>query len=121
MNEIYEMVCDDCGNKVPIVSPATLSCQKCGCGTHTFKQTMIFECFYGHKHVGKKSNPLCSECLNVERTMWRKFRPSQQIGDEENRMPETKKVESKVVEPKKARKKKVVKTKSGIKKRKKSS
>jgi hypothetical protein len=68
---------------------------------------MKFKCFYGHEHVGKKSSPNCKKCLNVERTMYRTFEPSKQIGDEANRMPVVDKVESKVV-----------KTKSGIKRRK---
>ncbi len=107
MSETYRIKCRDCGNELDIISPATLSCNKCGCGTHIFEQTMKFTCFYKHEQVGKKSAP-CMKCINVERTMWRNFAPSKHIGDEANRMPETKTIGSKTV-----------KTKSGIKRRKK--
>ena len=107
MTELYAIKCSDCNFETEVVSPATLTCTKCGCGTQIFKKTMKFKCFYGHEHVGKKSNPLCKECINVERTMYRLFEPSKHIGDEENRMPVDKKVE-----------KTVVKTKSGLKRRK---
>lgn len=115
MNEIFLAECEDCGDKIEVISPATFTCNKCGCGTFKFKQTMVFECFHKHIHVGKKTNPNCEKCLNAERTMWRTFKLSRQIGDGTNRMPEDKKVEKKVIR----RKKKATVTKSGLKRRKK--
>ena len=74
--EIFAATCEECGNELEIVSPATLSCNVCGCGSHRFPTTMEFECFYKHKQVGNVSK-VCSECINVERTMYRTFKRKQ--------------------------------------------
>ena len=55
---IFKMVCEDCGNVVEITSPATLSCNACGCGRHKFPFKMEFECFYKHKRDKVQDSPV---------------------------------------------------------------
>ncbi len=71
--ETFEIICNDCGNRVEVVSPSTLTCNKCGCGTHRFHRDMEIKCFYGHIQIGRESKP-CKECINTERTMYRTFK-----------------------------------------------
>ena len=113
MSEIFEIICEDCGNQVEIISPATLTCTKCGCGTHKFPTEMDFECFYKHKRRATVSAP-CKECMNVERTMWRRFeRVKSKSAD-----PSHKKAEPQQKKPVEV-KSKTTTTKTGIKRRKK--
>ena len=113
MTEIFKIVCEgeNCNNEIEIVSPATLSCNKCGCGNHKFPVEMEFKCFYGHKHTGRVSK-VCKECINVERTMYRTFVAKKKV--------EKKQEEKKSAAPKKrTAAAKTTTTKSGIKRRKK--
>lgn len=112
-SKAYEVTCQDCGEKMTVHSPATLTCQKCGGGTFAFKQQMLFHCLHGHLHIGKVSVANCPECTNADRSLWRRFEPNKGVGDEDNRMPEVDEVHAEAPKPK------TVKTKSGIKRRRK--
>ena len=71
--ETFEIICSDCDNRVEVVSPSTLTCNSCGCGTHRFAKEMEIKCFYGHIQIGREAKP-CKECINTERTMYRTFK-----------------------------------------------
>ena len=71
--ETFEIICSDCDNRVEVVSPSTLTCNECGCGTHKFHRDMEIKCFYGHTQIGREAKP-CKECINTERSMYRTFK-----------------------------------------------
>lgn len=117
MSNHYLAKCRDCGNEFLIGSPATMVCQKCGCGTLVFEQKMRFKCFKGHEYISEVSNPQCDKCYGDKRNVYRTFEPETPItrvkeavkkvahvGDKGNTFPEVKSINKPII--KKRRKKK---------------
>lgn len=95
MTESYKVKCDHCDTEMQVTSPASLSCNNCGGGKLWFEKTMVFKCIRGHVYQGKCSNDACEECIHNERTAYRTFELSKQVGDEENKFPVEKTISGK--------------------------